>query len=60
VLCAWSPPSADAALILNNYSDATTIRVGRPTRFTYRPNHEWYCVPPSEADEVSMLKCLTL
>ena len=32
-------------------------RVGETTRFTYRPNHEWYWFPRQTSTEVSMLKC---
>ena len=32
-------------------------RVGETTRFTYRPNHEWYWFPQQKPTEVSMLKC---
>jgi hypothetical protein len=54
VLCAW-PSFADQAYITNYrvYDD----RVGETTRFTYRPEHEWYWVPQQEPTEVSMLKC---
>ena len=54
VLCAW-PSFADQPYITNYriYDD----RVGETTRFTYRPEHEWYWVPQQTATEVSMLKC---
>lgn len=54
VLCAW-PSFADQPYITNYriYDD----RVGETTRFTYRPDHEWYWVPQQKPTEVSMLKC---
>jgi hypothetical protein len=54
VLCAW-PSFADQPYITNYriYDD----RVGETTRFTYRPNHEWYWLPQQQPTEVSMLKC---
>jgi hypothetical protein len=54
VLCAW-PSFADQPYITNYrfYDD----RVGESTRFTYRPDHEWYWFPDQEPTEVSMLKC---
>ena len=54
VLCAW-PSFADQPYITNYriYDD----RVGETTRFTYRPDHEWYWIPRQEPTEVSMLKC---
>jgi hypothetical protein len=54
VLCAW-PSFADQSYITNYriYDD----RVGETTRFTYRPDHEWYWFPHQKPDEVSMLKC---
>ena len=54
VLCAW-PSFADQPYITNYriYDD----RVGETTRFTYRPNHEWYWLPQQKSTEVSMLKC---
>ena len=54
VLCAW-PSFADQPYITNYriYDD----RVGETTRFTYRPEHEWYWVPQQKSTEVSMLKC---
>ena len=54
VLCAW-PSFADQAYITNYriYDD----RVGETTRFTYRPEHEWYWFPQQKSTEVSMLKC---
>ena len=54
VLCAW-PSFADQPYI-NNYR-VYDDRVGETTRFTYRPEHEWYWVPHQKPDEVSMLKC---
>src|SRR5262245_36137028 len=32
-------------------------RVGETTRFTYRPNTEWYWFPQQKLNEVSMVKC---
>ena len=54
VLCAW-PSFADQPYITNYrvYDD----RVGETTRFTYRPDHEWYWIPRQKPTEVSMLKC---
>ena len=54
VLCAW-PSFADQPYITNYriYDD----RVGETTRFTYRPDHEWYWLPQQKPDEVSLLKC---
>ena len=54
VLCAW-PSFADQPYITNYriYDD----RVGETTRFTYRPEHEWYWFPNQTPTEVSMLKC---
>ena len=54
VLCAW-PSFADQPYITNYriYDD----RVGETTRFTHRPNHEWYWFPQQTSTEVSMLKC---
>ena len=54
VLCAW-PSFADQPYITNYriYDD----RVGETTRFTYRPDHEWYWFPRQTETEVSMLKC---
>jgi hypothetical protein len=54
VLCAW-PSFADQPYITNYriYDD----RVGETTRFTYRPDHEWYWIPHQTSTEVSMLKC---
>jgi hypothetical protein len=54
VLCAW-PSFADQPYITNYrvYDD----RVGETTRFTYRPDHEWYWFPEQAPTEVSMLKC---
>ena len=54
VLCAW-PSFADQPYITNYriYDD----RVGETTRFTYRPEHEWYWIPQQTPTEVSMLKC---
>jgi hypothetical protein len=54
VLCAW-PSFADQPYI-NNYR-VYDDRVGETTRFTYRPDHEWYWIPAQEPTEVSMLKC---
>jgi hypothetical protein len=54
VLCAW-PSFADQPYITHYriYDD----RVGETTRFTYRPDHEWYWLPQQKPNEVSMLKC---
>jgi len=54
VLCAW-PSFADQPYITNYrvYDD----RVGETTRFTYRPDHDWYWFPEQQPTEVSMLKC---
>jgi hypothetical protein len=54
VLCAW-PSFADQPYITNYriYDD----RVGETTRFTHRPDHEWYWFPRQTPTEVSMLKC---
>ena len=54
VLCAW-PSFANQPYITNYrvYDD----RVGETTRFTYRPNHDWYWFPQQKPTEVSMLKC---
>ncbi len=54
VLCAW-PSFADQPYITNYriYDD----RVGETTRFTHRPDHEWYWLPQQKSNEVSMLKC---
>jgi len=54
VLCAW-PSFADQPYI-NNYR-IYDDRVGETTRFTYRPDHEWYWIPNQTPTEVSMLKC---
>ena len=54
VLCAW-PSFADQPYI-NNYR-IYDDRVGETTRFTYRPEHEWYWLPQQQPTEVSMLKC---
>ncbi|TDI62878.1 MAG: hypothetical protein E2O92_00230 [Alphaproteobacteria bacterium] len=54
VLCAW-PSFADQAYI-NNYR-IYDDRVGETTRFTHRPEHEWYWIPQQTPTEVSMLKC---
>ena len=54
VLCAW-PSFANQPYITNYriYDD----RVGETTRFTHRPDHEWYWFPRQKPNEVSMLKC---
>jgi hypothetical protein len=54
VLCAW-PSFKDQPYITNYrvYDD----RVGETTRFTHRPDHEWYWFPQQQPNEVSMLKC---
>jgi hypothetical protein len=54
VLCAW-PSFADQPYI-NNYR-IYDDRVGETTRFTNRPDHEWYWFPRQTPTEVSMLKC---
>ncbi len=54
VLCAW-PSFADQPYI-NNYR-IYDDRVGETTRFTFRPEHEWYWIPRQTPTEVSMLKC---
>ena len=54
VLCAW-PSFADQPYI-NNYR-IYDDRVGETTRFTYRPDHDWYWFPHQTSTEVSMLKC---
>ncbi|MDP6705606.1 MAG: CmcJ/NvfI family oxidoreductase [Alphaproteobacteria bacterium] len=54
VLCAW-PSFADQPYI-NNYR-IYDDRVGETTRFTHRPDHEWYWFPQQKPTEVSMLKC---
>ena len=54
VLCAW-PSCADQPYI-NNYR-VYDDRVGETTRFTHRPDHEWYWFPEQKPTEVSMLKC---
>ena len=54
ILCAW-PSFADQPYITNYriYDD----RVGETTRFTYRPDHDWYWFPRQQPNEISMLKC---
>jgi hypothetical protein len=54
VLCAW-PSFADQPYVTGYriYDD----RVGETTRFTHRPEHEWYWLPEQKPTEVSMLKC---
>ena len=54
VLCAW-PSFSDQPYVTNYrvYDD----RVGETTRFTHRPDHDWYWIPEQEPTEVSMLKC---
>jgi hypothetical protein len=54
VLCAW-PSFADQPYI--NHYRIYDDRVGETTRFTYRPDHEWYWLPQQKPNEVSMLKC---
>jgi hypothetical protein len=54
VLCAW-PSFADQPYI-NNYR-VYDDRVGETTRFTHRPDHDWYWFPQQKSTEVSMLKC---
>jgi hypothetical protein len=54
VLCAW--PSFARQPYITNYR-IYDDRVGETTRFTYRPEHEWYWFPQQTPTEVSMLKC---
>lgn len=54
VLCAW--PSFSDQPYINNYR-VYDDRVGETTRFTYRPEHDWYWLPLQAPHEVSMLKC---
>jgi hypothetical protein len=54
VLCAW--PSFAEQPYINNYR-IYDDRVGETTRFTYRPEHDWYWFPHQTSTEVSMLKC---
>lgn len=54
VLCAW--PSFSDQSYINNYR-VYDDRVGETTRFTFRPEHEWYWLPQQQPNEVSMLKC---
>ena len=54
VLCAW--PSFATQPYINNYR-IYDDRVGETTRFTNRPDHEWYWFPRQQPNEVSMLKC---
>jgi hypothetical protein len=54
VLCAW--PSFARQPYITNYR-IYDDRVGETTRFTYRPEHEWYWFPRQTPTEVSMLKC---
>ncbi len=54
VLCAW--PSFASQPYITNYR-IYDDRVGETTRFTYRPEHEWYWFPRQTPTEVSMLKC---
>ena len=54
VLCAW--PSFVDQPYINSYR-IYDDRVGETTRFTYRPDHEWYWFPQQKPNEVSMLKC---
>ena len=54
VLCAW--PSFATQPYITNYR-IYDDRVGETTRFTYRPEHEWYWIPQQTSTEVSMLKC---
>ncbi len=54
VLCAW--PSFATQPYITNYR-IYDDRVGETTRFTYRPDHEWYWFPQQKPNEVSMLKC---
>jgi len=54
IAIAW-PSFADQPYITNYriYDD----RVDETTRFTYRPDHEWYRFPQQKPTEVSMRKC---
>ena len=54
VLCAW--PSFAEQPYITNYR-VYDHRVGETTRFTYRPEHDWYWLPGQTPTEVSMLKC---
>ena len=54
VLCAW--PSFANQMYITNYR-IYDDRVGETTRFTYRPDHDWYWFPAQKSTEVSMLKC---
>ena len=54
VLCAW--PSFANQPYINNYR-IYDDRVGETTRFTSRPDHDWYWFPQQKSTEVSMLKC---
>ncbi len=54
VLCAW--PSFANQMYITNYR-IYDDRVGETTRFTYRPDHDWYWFPAQKPTEVSMLKC---
>ena len=54
VLCAW--PSFAGQPYITDYR-IYDDRVGETTRFTYRPEHEWYWLPQQKPTEVSMLKC---
>jgi len=54
VLCAW--PSFASQPYITNYR-VYDDRVGETTRFTYRPDHDWYWFPQQKPTEVSMLKC---
>jgi hypothetical protein len=54
VLCAW--PSFARQPYITNYR-VYDDRVGETTRFTNRPDHEWYWFPQQKPTEVSMLKC---
>ena len=54
VICAW--PSFANQPYITNYR-VSDDRVGETTRFTYRPEHDWYWFPQQKPTEVSMLKC---
>lgn len=54
ILCAW--PSFANQRYINNYR-VYDDRVGETTRFTYRPEHDWFWLPRQEPHEISMLKC---
>ena len=56
------PPETRARPRRSNQRNSLPMRCsphayGETTRFTYRPNHEWYWFPRQKPTEVSMLKC---